>query len=114
MSRHSVFRARHARALGVVAIVLGGLVVTAPAATAAAPVISSFSPTSATLGKTVTLTGSGFSGATQVSFGSVAATSPTVVSNTKITVKVPTTAASGLIAVRTAGGTARSGAAFIV
>jgi FG-GAP-like repeat/IPT/TIG domain/Secretion system C-terminal sorting domain len=52
---------------------------------AAPPTISSFTPTSAGIGTTVTITGSDFNGTTAVNFGGVAATSFTVVNGTTIT-----------------------------
>ena len=69
-----------------------------------APTISSFSPTTAATGTTVTITGTNFYSATGVSFGSVAATSFTVVSATSITVVVPSGAASGNVVVTTPTG----------
>ena len=73
-----------------------------------APTISSFTPTSATVGATVTLTGTNFTGATAVSFNGTAATTYSVVSATSITATVPTGASTGTISVTTAGGTATS------
>jgi ribosomal protein L27 len=69
-----------------------------------APVITSFSPTSAATGTTVTLTGTDFTGATGVSFGGTAATSFTVVSSTSITA-VLANGTSGSASVTTACGT---------
>lgn len=57
--------------------------------TCAAPVIAGFLPASGPQNTRVTLTGSGFTGATAVTFGSVPATSYTVVSDTQITAIVP-------------------------
>lgn len=52
------------------------------------PVISSFTPSSETTGNTVTISGTGFLGATAVSFGGSPAASFTVVNNTTITAVV--------------------------
>ena len=60
------------------------------------PSISGISPTSGptTGGTTVTITGTGFTGATKVVFGTVAATSFTVMSSTEITAVSPAQAAA--------------------
>ena len=79
-----------------------------------APAITSFSPTTGAVGGTVTLTGSGFTGATAVTFNGVAATSFTVVSDHEITVTVPGGATTGAIAVTTPSGTGRSTTSFTV
>ena len=76
------------------------------------PTITSFTPTSAGLGMTVTITGTGLTGATKVTFNGTAATKFTVVSSTSVTATVPTGATTGKIAVTTAGGTATSTATF--
>ncbi len=79
----------------------------------AAPTITSISPTSGPTagGTTVTITGSGFTGATSVDFGSVGATSFNVVSDTQVsaisppgtsTVDVTVTTPNGISATSTA------------
>ena len=70
----------------------------------AVPVITSFTPTSATQGETVTITGQYFQNVTSVSFGGTAATSFNVVSATQITAVVGT-GHTGVISVTTTGGT---------
>ena len=50
-------------------------------------------------GNTVTITGTGFTGATSVTFGGVAATSFTVVNDTTITSVVPSSATNGAVSV---------------
>jgi len=78
-----------------------------------APAITSFTPTSAGSGSTVTLTGTNLTGATAVSFGGTAATSFNVVSATSITAVVAS-GTSGSVSVTTPGGTATlAGFAFI-
>jgi FG-GAP-like repeat/IPT/TIG domain/Secretion system C-terminal sorting domain/FG-GAP repeat len=72
------------------------------------PVITSFTPTTVSAGNTVTITGTGFSGATAVSFGGSPASSFSVVSPTTINALVYG-GASGNITVTTPMGTASSG-----
>lgn len=69
------------------------------------PTITSFAPTSAQAGATITINGTGFTGATQVLIGGMPAASYTVVSATQITATVPNVAGSGLISVTTPNGT---------
>ncbi|MEU4588539.1 IPT/TIG domain-containing protein [Kitasatospora aureofaciens] len=69
------------------------------------PVIDSISPASGATGSVVTLTGSGFSGATAVRFGAVAAPSFTVVSDTQITATAPAGSGTVQVTVTTPGGT---------
>jgi hypothetical protein len=78
-----------------------------------APTIISFTPTTAAVGATITITGTNFSGATSVSLGGIAATSFSVISPTTITAVVGT-GASGIVSVTTPGGTAtKAGFTFI-
>ena len=79
-----------------------------------APAVSSFTPTSGPSGTSVTITGSGFTGATAVNFNGAAATTFTVNSDTQITATVPTGAATGPVAVTTPAGTGTSTASFTV
>jgi len=62
------------------------------------PTITSITPASGLLsgGSKITITGTNFTGATAVDFGTTAATSFTVVSNTEITAVVPSTSTPGL------------------
>ena len=78
------------------------------------PVITGIAPTSGPVGTQVTITGSGFVGATAVKFGGVKATSFTVNSGTTITATVPAGAKSGKVSVTTAGGSISSKAVFTV
>ncbi|WP_280352582.1 IPT/TIG domain-containing protein [Nocardia abscessus] len=76
-----------------------------------APALASVVPGSgpATGGNTVTLDGTGFTGATAVRFGAITATSYTVVSDTRITAMAPAaTAGPVAVTVATAGGTSNS------
>ncbi|MEU3184704.1 IPT/TIG domain-containing protein [Streptomyces sp. NPDC006923] len=76
-----------------------------PSAVLAAPVINVSSPVSGVPGTTVTLTGSGFTGATSVNFGATPATSFTVVSPTRITAVAPPGSGAVQITVTTSEGT---------
>src|SRR5207237_9949359 len=62
----------------------------------------------------ITLTGTGFSGAVQVSFGGATTDLFTVVSDSVIEVRVPPIAFDGPITVTTPGGVATSSASFTV
>ena len=63
------------------------------------PIITSFTPTTAPVGATVTISGSGFTGTTGVSIGGVPITNYTVVGYNTISVVLPTGAKSGSIIV---------------
>ena len=80
---------------------------------ALAPTTSSFTPTSAPVGTSVTISGTHFSGASAVAFNGSAA-SFTVNSDTQITASVPSGATSGPLSVTSAGGTATSAKRFRV
>jgi uncharacterized repeat protein (TIGR03803 family) len=78
------------------------------------PHITSFKPTSGPVGTVVTITGTTFTHATQVTFGGVSATSFAVDSGTQITATVPVGAVTGTIDVTTSGGTAVSSGTYTV
>lgn len=99
----------------------GPIAVTTPIATGTsttnftviqAPVITSFTPTGGPVGTTVVITGSNFTGATQVTFNGTVAPGYTVNSATQITVTVPTGATTGTISVTGPGGTGVSTGIF--
>jgi len=77
------------------------------------PTIKAFSPTSGPVGTPVTITGTGLTQATKVTFNG-ASTTFAVESDSKITTTVPTGATSGMIAVTTKGGTITSSTIFTV
>jgi subtilisin-like proprotein convertase family protein len=76
------------------------------------PAIGSFAPSTGTAGQTVTINGSGFTGATAVTFNGINATSFTVVNASQITAVVPAGSTTGLISVITPCGTANSASNF--
>ena len=77
------------------------------------PTLTRFTPASGPVGGSVTLTGTGFSGATAVDFNGAYAQF-TVNSATQISTTVPAGATSGPITVTTPGGVATSAASFTV
>jgi uncharacterized repeat protein (TIGR03803 family) len=80
---------------------------------APAPTIIKFAPTSAKVGKTVTITGTHFVGTTRVAFNGTSATF-TIRSTTSMVATVPSGATTGPITVTNAGGTATSSTSFTV
>ena len=77
------------------------------------PTITSFSPTSAATGQTVTITGTNFTGATTVSFGGTAAASFTVVSATSITAVVGAGKTGNVRVVTANGAITKSGFTYL-
>jgi hypothetical protein len=116
-------RRRHTRIaartliVGVVAGLTVSLVGVSPAL-AAAPTITSFSPTCGPVGTSVIITGTAFqdapSAVSAVTFNGTAATTFTVNSDVQITATVPAGATSGPIAVTDSEGTATSTGSFTV
>jgi hypothetical protein len=92
----------------------GGSVSSATNFTVNPPNIASFSPPSGTIGTVVTLTGTGFRGATKVSFNGTAASAFKVLSDTSIQATVPVGASTGPITVETSGGTGASTTNFTI
>jgi endonuclease I len=76
------------------------------------PSITSFTPTSARPGASVTINGFNFSGATAVRFGNVSATSFNIVSDNQIVAVVSGNAVSGTISVVSGSGTGQSSSRF--
>jgi uncharacterized repeat protein (TIGR03803 family) len=77
------------------------------------PTISSFSPSSGKVGTIVTISGTGLTQTTKVTFGVKAATFK-FISDSKVTATVPSGATTGKITVTTAGGSATSSGTFTV
>jgi hypothetical protein len=104
----------------------GTLTVTTPGGTSApsaqtfsvdpspTPTISGFLPASGPVGTSVTITGTGFTGASAVKFNSTAATVFSVTDDTHVNAIVPAGATNGLVSVTTLGGTATSSSSFTV
>ncbi len=86
---------------------------TAPKQFKVTPTLVSFSPPSGPVGTVVTITGTGLTQTTKVTFNKVSATF-TVNSDTQITATVPATATTGKIAITTKGGSASSTTSFTV
>jgi hypothetical protein len=79
-----------------------------------APVVAGFAPLSAAAGDLVTLTGTGFVGAYEVSFNGAPASVFDLISGTRITAIVPIAATSGPVSVTTLGGTGASATSLSV
>jgi len=82
--------------------------------TTSSPNVTSFTPTSGPVGTNVTITGTGFTGATSVTFGGTPSVNYTVNSDTSINANVPGGAATGQIGVTTTNGTGLSSTNFTV
>jgi uncharacterized repeat protein (TIGR03803 family) len=101
---------------GAVTVTTGSTTLTSPQTFKVKPKITSFSPTSGTTGTLVTINGSGLIQATSVKFGTVKATTFTVVSDSEVTADVPSGLAAGTVTISiiTPGGTANSPTKFTV
>jgi hypothetical protein len=77
------------------------------------PSITAFAPDSGGVGTSVTISGSGLTGASDVTFGTMS-TAFTVVSDAQVTATVPAGASTGQISVTTPGGNATSTSSFTV
>jgi len=98
---------------GSVTVTTGATTLTSSQTFKVTPTFTSFAPPSGPVGTLVTITGTGLTQATKVTFDGKAAAF-TVVSDTEITATVPTTALTGKIAVTTKGGSASSATSFTV
>ncbi len=101
---------------GAVTVTTGSTTLTSPQTFRVKPNITSFSPSSGSVGTPVTINGSGLIQATAVKFGTVTATTFTVVSDSEVTADVPSGLAAGTvtISITTPGGTANSPTKFTV
>lgn len=84
----------------------------APKVNAFAPSIASFEPPAGGTGTIVTLTGSGFTGASEVTVNGVQATNVAVITDATITFEVPAGSTPGPIVVTTPNGQASSAEAY--
>jgi uncharacterized repeat protein (TIGR03803 family) len=101
---------------GAVTVTTGSTTLTSPQTFKVKPKITTFSPPSGSTGTLVTINGSGLIQATTVKFGTVKATTFTVVSDSEVTADVPSGLAPGTvtISITTPGGTANSPTKFTV
>jgi uncharacterized repeat protein (TIGR03803 family) len=101
---------------GAVTVTTGSTTLTSAQTFKVKPKITTFTPPSGPVGTLVTITGSGLLQATTVKFGTVAATTFTVVSDSEVTADVPTGLSPGAvtISITTPGGTANSPTKFTV
>jgi hypothetical protein len=95
-------------------VVIGIMFVGAPPAFAVTPSISSFTPDSGMVGDSVTISGTGFTGASDVSFNGTSAVAFSVDSDIQITATVPSGATTGAISVTNVDGTGMSSTNFTV
>jgi Carboxypeptidase regulatory-like domain/IPT/TIG domain len=91
-----------------------GAIATFKTGTAPVPTITSFNPTSGPVGTPVTITGTGFTGASAVKFFNGVSAAFSVTDDSHISTSVPATAATGAITVTAPGGTVTSTATFTV
>jgi len=98
---------------GDVTVTTGSTVLSTLSSYSITPTLKSFTPPSGPVGTEVTITGTGLTQATEVTFDNLSATF-TVNSDSQITATVPTGAATGKIKVTTKGGSATSSTSFTV
>src|SRR5258708_1602465 len=98
---------------GPVTVTTGTTTLTSPQTFKVKPTLPSFTPPSGPVGTSVTITGTGLTQATKVTFNATSATF-TVNSDTQITATVPTGATTGKIAITTKGGIVNSATSFTV
>jgi uncharacterized repeat protein (TIGR03803 family) len=101
---------------GAVTVTTGSTTLTSSQTFKVKPKITTFSPPSGPIGTLVTINGTGLTQATSVKFGTVKATTFTVVSDSAVTADVPSGLADGTvtISITTPGGTANSTTKFTV
>jgi uncharacterized repeat protein (TIGR03803 family) len=98
---------------GTIKVTTPGGILSSNVAFRVTPQLTSFTPPSGPVGQVVTITGVSLTKTTKVTIAGVVAAF-TVVSDTELTVTVPTGAVTGKIVVTTSGGTASSATSFTV
>jgi hypothetical protein len=98
---------------GTVTVTTGSTVLSTKANYNITPTFKTFTPSSGPVGTLVTITGTGLTQTTKVTFNKVSATF-TVSSDSQVTATVPTGATTGKIVVTTKGGSATSSTSFTV
>jgi IPT/TIG domain len=111
VGRHS---GRRASVRVLVSLVGVMLIVGLTALPASASTVTSFTPTCGPTGTAVTITGTGFTGMTDVEFNGVSSTNEAFVNDTTATASVPATATTGKIEVITPGADTLSASVFVV
>lgn len=86
-----------ARVVALCGVAALGVTVSVTPAAAASGTITTVTPTASVVGTTVEIDGTGFTGATDVAFGSVDAGAPNVIDDSHLTVTVPLAATSSLV-----------------
>jgi hypothetical protein len=101
---------------GTVTVTTSATTLTSPQTYKVKPKVTSFTPPSGPAGTLVTINGTGLIQATTVKFGTVKATTFTVVSDSRVTAVVPSGLAAGAvpISITTPGGAANSPTKFTV
>jgi uncharacterized repeat protein (TIGR03803 family) len=99
---------------GSVTVTTSGVKLTSNKTFRVTPQITTFKPTSGSVGTVVTITGVSLTQTSKVTFGGVPAKIVTIKSDTQVTATVPTGAKTGHIAITTLGGTAVSSGIFTV
>lgn len=99
---------------GAVTVTTGTTTLTSAQTFRVLPTITSFTPTSGTVGTAVMITGTGLMQTTTVTFGGVKATTVIKNSDTQVTADVPTGAKTGKIGITTKGGKVTSTTSFTV
>jgi uncharacterized repeat protein (TIGR03803 family) len=99
---------------GSVTVTTGSTILTSIQTFKVKPTLASFKPSSGPVGTPVTITGTGLTQTTKVTFGGVAATTFKVNTDSQVTANVPTGAVTGKVVIKTKGGSAASKTDFTV